>query len=81
MLSELLCEILNPSVEEADKESRTEVKSQEELCSEMNRVNARIREEGLRRGPYQTEGNLVVGSKDVEAHYLNIDLDLAESEE
>ena len=79
-IAELLCEILNPFVEEADKESRTEVKSQEELCSEMNKVNARIREEGLRRGPYQNEGNLVVGSKDVEAHYPNIDIDLAASE-
>ena len=79
-IAELLCEILNPFVEEADKESRTEVKSQEELCSEMNKVNARIREEGLRRGPFQTEGNLVVGSKDVEAHYPNIDIDLAASE-
>ena len=46
----------------------------------MNKVNARIREEGLRRGPYQTEGSLVVGSKDVEAHYPNIDIDLAASE-
>ena len=79
-IAELLCEILNPFVEEADKERRTEVKSQEELCSEMNKVNARIKEEGLRRGPYQTEGNLVVGSKDVEAHYPNIDIDLAASE-
>ena len=79
-IAELLCEILNPFVEEADRESRTEVKSQEELCSEMNKVNTRIREEGLRRGPFQTEGNLVVGSKDVEAHYPNIDIDLAASE-
>ena len=51
------------------------MKSQEELCSEMNKVNARIREEGLRRGPYQTEGNLVVGSKDVEAHDPKIDIE------
>ena len=41
-LAEVVCEILNPFVEEADRNRRTEVRSTEELCAEMKRVNENI---------------------------------------
>ena len=37
-------------------------------------------EDGVQRGRFQRAGNLVVGSKDVEAFYPNMDVDLAAEE-
>ena len=65
-LGELLCTLLDPFVQEADRDNRTEVKSTEELCSDLKATNDRILEAGVRRGRFQRAGNLVVGSKDVE---------------
>ena len=48
-----MCEIINPSVEEADKERRTEVHSTEELCAEIKGANEKIQREGVQRGPFQ----------------------------
>ena len=66
----MTCEILSPFVEEADRDRRTDLKSTEELCSEIEKVNVRISKDGVRRGRFQLDGNLVVGSKDVKAFYL-----------
>lgn len=79
-LADLVCEILNPFVEEVDKARRTEVKSTEELCSEIKAVNDRVVREGPRRSRFQLAGNLIVGSKDVEAHYPEMDVEVAAEE-
>ena len=79
-LADLVCEVLSPFVEEADKVRRTEVKSTEELCSEIKTVNERITKDGVRRGPFQRAGKLVVGSKDVKAHYPEMDIEVAAEE-
>ena len=79
-LADLVCEILNPFVEEADKNRRTDVKSTEELCAEFKATNERMMKNGVRRGPFQLDGSLVVGSKDVSAHYPNIDIDVVAEE-
>ena len=79
-LADLLCEVLNPFVAEADKDRRTDVKSTEELCAEFKAANERMARDGVRRGPYQLAGGLVVGSKDVSAHYPSIDIDVAAEE-
>ena len=71
---------MSPFVEEADKGRKTEVKSTEELCSEMRSANERIKKDGLRRGLFQRAGNLIVGSKDVKAHYPSIDIEVASEE-
>ena len=63
-LADLVCEVLNPFVEEADKDRKTEVKSKEELCVEVNVANEIIARAGVRRGPFQLNGNQVVGSKE-----------------
>ena len=52
-LADLLCEIINPFVEEADEERRTEVHSTEELCAEIKAANEKILREGVQRGPFQ----------------------------
>ena len=77
-LADLLCELLNPFVEEADKASRTEVRCTEELSSRLTRVNEKIKAEGLSKGPYQKDGGLVVGSKDVKSFYPEMDVEDAE---
>ena len=64
-------------MQEADRERRTDLKSTEELCHEMKSANEEIERNGVRRGPFQRDGSLVVGSKDVECHYPNIDIDVA----
>ena len=79
-LADLVCEIVNPFVEEADRERRTEVGSTEELCAEIKAANDRIEKEGVQRGRFQRDGSLIVGSKDVEAHYPNIDVEVAAEE-
>ena len=75
-----MCTLLDPFVQEADRDNRTEVKSTEELCSDLKATNDRILEDGVQRGRFQRAGNLVVGSKDVEAFYPNMDVDLAAEE-
>ena len=79
-LGELVCNLLDPFVQEADAEERTEIKSTEELCSDLKATNERISVAGLRRGRFQQAGQLVVGSKDVEAFYPSMDVDLAAEE-
>ena len=79
-MAEVLCEILNPFVEEADKERRTEVKSTEEMCAVIKATNDNISRDGLKRGAYQRAGSLIVGSKDVKAHYPEIDIEVAAEE-
>ena len=79
-LAEVVCEILNPFVEEADKHRRTEVRSTEELCAEIRLANERLQMNGVSRGPFQKDGGLIVGSKDVKAHYPEIDIDVAAEE-
>ena len=79
-LSSLVCDILDPFVQEADKERRTDLKSTEELCNEMNAANENILKNGVKRGPFQLDGGLIVGSKDVDCHYPSIDIDVAAEE-
>ena len=76
-LGELLCTLLDPFVQEADREERTEIKSTEELCSDLKTANDRMSTAGVQRGRFQQAGGLVVGSKDVEAFYPSMDVDLA----
>ena len=68
-LSSLVCEILDPYVQEADKGRNTDLKSTEELCHEMKTANENILKNGVKRGPFQLDGGLLVGSKDVDCHY------------
>ena len=79
-LGELVCNILDPIVEEADKGRRTELKSTEVLCREIKATNERMAIDGTKQGPFQRAGSLVVGSKDVQAFYPNMDVDLAAEE-
>ena len=64
-LSDLVGELLNPIIEAADRLERTEVTSTEELCHEIEEMNKRILRDGMRSGPFQTDGCLIVGSSDV----------------
>ena len=73
-LSELIGELLNPYIEAADRKERTEVLSQEELCHEIGEVNRRITAEGMRAGPFQQAGGLIVGSSDVKSFYPEMDM-------
>ena len=79
-LTEIACDIISPFAEEADKIRRTEITSTEDLCSEMKMANERIMKDGLRRGPFQRDGNLVIGSKDVNAMYPEMDIDVVAEE-
>ena len=79
-LADLLCEVINPFVEEADKTRRTEVRCTEELSSRLKRVNDKIKVEGLNKGQYQKDGNLIVGSKDVKSFYPEMDVEEAAKE-
>ena len=54
--------------------------STEELCHEIDVVNERIKQDGLKSGPFQGDGHLVIGSKDAEAFYPNLDVDVAANE-
>ena len=75
-MAEVLCEILNPFVEESDKDNKSELKSTEELCSQIKSVNENIARNGIKRGPFQKDGSVVVGK----AHYPEIDIDVASEE-
>ena len=79
-LAALVGDILDPYIQEADVANRTEVISTEELCHVTEETNEKIRSEGLRTGPFQRAGKLVIGSKDAEAFYPNIDVDVAAEE-
>ena len=79
-LADLLCEVINPFVEEADKANRTEVRCTEELSSRLKRVNEKIKTGGLSQGPYQKDGKLIVGSKDVKSFYPEMDVEEAAKE-
>ena len=54
--------------------------STEELCHEIDVVNDRIKQDGLKSGAFQGDGHLVIGSKDAEAFYPNLDVDVAANE-
>ena len=79
-LGELVCTLLDPFVEEADKAERTEIRSTEELCHDLKAANEQISTDGVKRGRYQCGGGLVVGSKDVKAFYPSMDVNLAAEE-
>ena len=79
-LGELLCTLLDPFVQEADRGDRTEIKSTEELCCDLKAANERISNEGVKRGRRQATGALVVGSKDVKSFYPQMDVNLAAEE-
>ena len=66
-LAALVGDILDPFIREADRGNRTEVISTEELCHEIDVVNDRIKQDGLT-------------SKDAEAFYPNLDVDVAANE-
>ena len=67
-------------MEEADKTNRTEVRCTEELCSRFNKVNYKIKVDGLNKGPFQKDGKLVVSSKDVKSFYPELDVEEAARE-
>ena len=71
---------MNPYIEAADREERTEVLSQEELCHEIREVNRRISTEGMRTGPFQQAGSLIVGSSDVKSFYPEMDMEVEADE-
>ena len=79
-LAALVGDILDPFIKEADRGNRTEVISTEELCHEIDVVNDRIKQDGLKSGPFQGDGHLVIGSKDAEAFYPDLDVDVAANE-
>ena len=79
-LAYLLSTVLDPIIEAADKDNRTEVESTEELCSRICEANARIELEGPRRGCFQQDGRLEVGSMDVKSFYPSIDVEVAAEE-
>ena len=79
-LGELVCTLLDPFVQEADREDRTEIRSTEELCHALKEANEQISIAGVKRGRFQRVGGLVVGSKDVKAFYPSIDVNLAAEE-
>ena len=54
--------------------------SAEELCHEIDVVNDRIKQDGLKSGPFQGDGHLVLGSKDAEAFYPKLDVGVAANE-
>ena len=54
--------------------------STEELCAELKTTIERIARDEVQRGQFQQEGALIVGSKDVDAHYPNIDVEVAAEE-
>ena len=56
------------------------MKSTEELASEFVAINGRVEEEGLRKGIFQEQGKLVVGSKDVKSFYPEMDVEVAAEE-
>ena len=79
-LAALVGELLDPFLREIDQYDRTEVKSTEELCHEVGKVNKRVAVDGPRRGPFQVDGKLIVGGKDAVAFYPNIDIETAAEE-
>ena len=74
-LADLMCELLDPFVQEADREDRTEIISTEELCHEVEKTNSRTARVGIRRGPFQADGELTAGSMDADKFYPNLDID------
>ena len=74
-LADLVGELLNPFIEEADSSDRTEVISTEELCHKTEAANGRIARAGLRAGPFQQDVMLVIGSMDADKFYPNLDID------
>ena len=74
-LADLVGELLNPFIDEADSSDRTEVISTEELCHEVEATNKRISSAGLRTGPLQEDGNLVIGNVNADKFYPNLDID------
>ena len=79
-LSELVGELLNPYIEAADREQRNEVTSTEELCHEIEEVNKRIMRDGMKTGPFQRAGGLIVGSSDVKSFYPEMDIQVVADE-
>ena len=74
-LADLVGDLLDPFIKEADLGDRTEVISTEELCHDIKITNERILRAGLRGSPFQQDGKIVIGSMDAEKLYPNLDID------
>ena len=72
--------MLDPFIKEIDNTDRTEVSSTEELCHKTEEANKRVEKDGVRRGPFQQTGKLIVSGKDAEAFYPNVDIKVAAEE-
>ena len=79
-LANLLCITLDPFIEAADGDNRTEAESNEELCNAIGTTNSKIKRNGIQTGPFQKDGELVVGSLDVQNFYPSIDIEVAAEE-
>ena len=75
-LASLVGELLDSFLKEINRIDRTEVKSTKELCHEVEKANRRVAMDGPKRGPFQRDGSLIVGGKDAEAFYPNLDIEL-----
>ena len=64
---------LDPFIHEADADDRTKVINTEELCQEIEASNERILRTGVKGGPFQRDGKLIIGSIDAEKIYPNLD--------
>ena len=79
-LANLLCISLDPFIEAADGGNRTEAESTEELCNAIGTTNSKIERNGVQTGPFQKDGELAVGSLDVQNFYPSIDIEVAAEE-
>ena len=50
------------------------------MCHEIQVANDQISKDGVRRGPFQKDGSLQIGSKDAKAFYPSIDINVAAEE-
>ena len=73
-LAELVGDLLDPFIKEADLGDRTEVISTEELCHDIKMTNEKILRAGLGESLFQQDGKIVVGSMDAEKLYPNLDI-------
>ena len=77
---DLVGEFLTPSIESADSRDRTEVLSTEGLLHGVEEVNTQIMKDGIKEGPFQRAGSLLMGIMDEKAFYQNQDIDVAAEE-
>jgi hypothetical protein len=84
VLGDLVSDFLKILADEKAAETGTEVRSTEEMCAALEEVNAKVREERVRRGGdadtpnnNETDIEIVIGSMDVSALYPSLDIDRA----